>query len=195
MVPGPIFNDFRAARCSAGNGWRRPGSSRRNRDRTSSPAPAPPASRRAAQPVHLTDDQEHRQGDDNELDHDVDEGPVVDGRGAGRPRLGQAGIGAVAEIDEEIAEIDVPEQQADRRHHHVVDQRRRDLAERGPHDECDGKVDDVAAQGEFAELLDQVHGPLRTVLGPAHRRRATGHRADAIPVEGIPERAVRPAPA
>ena len=121
--------------------------------------------------VHQPDEQEHDQRHDQEVDQRLDEQPVVQRRRAGLLGLGQTGVGHAREADEQAAEVHPAEQQAERRHDDVVDQRADDLAERRPQDHRHGQVEHVPAQHEGLELLEHPDpSPDRSAGRPARCR-------------------------
>src|SRR3546814_552048 len=112
----------------------------------------------ALQVVDRLYDQEDGKGDDQEVDHRVDEEADVPGGRAGCLGLLQGGILAAAESHEDIGEIDAAEQQADRWHQNVGDEGADDLAEGGTDDNADSHVEDAAPHGEFLELFQHEIG-------------------------------------
>ena len=87
--------------------------------------------RRRLFPLHAIealDHQEHGKGYDEKADDGVDEEPQVQGHGPGGFGCGQGGIGSGGfgpffEGDKKIRKIDIPQEQADRRHQDVIDKR------------------------------------------------------------------------
>jgi len=63
------------------------------------------------------------------------------------------------EIDEQLREIDLPQEHPERGHDDIVDEGRDDLAEGAAHDEGDGHVDQVALHRKFFEFLEHVAPP------------------------------------
>src|SRR5580658_3526115 len=63
------------------------------------------------QPVHLLHQEEHREGDDDEIENRVDEEAIVEGRGARRLGFRERGIMRARQVEKEIREVDTPEQQ------------------------------------------------------------------------------------
>jgi hypothetical protein len=112
--------------------------------------------RRRAEPRRLPDDDEHGEGDDDEVDDRVDEHTVVQRGRAGRLGRRQAGIALPPQGHEEVREVHALEGEADGRHENVVHEGGDDAAEGGAEDEGDGEIDDVAPGEERFEVLDHV---------------------------------------
>jgi hypothetical protein len=100
----------------------------------------------------LLDQQEDGEGDDHESDYRVDEEAVVERGRAGRLGRGEGRVRGALQRDEEVAEVDATEEQADRRHQQIIDQRIDDRRERHPENEADPQVDDIATHREIAKL-------------------------------------------
>ena len=111
------------------------------------------------QAIDLLDDDEHGERDDQKVDHGVDEEPVVEGRRARGLGGRERGERLAAQIDEQVGEVDAAEQETDRGHDDVVDERRHDGAEARADDDADREVDDVAPHDEGLELLQHGAGP------------------------------------
>jgi hypothetical protein len=113
---------------------------------------------RLVQAVDGLHHEENRQAHDDEVDDGVDEHAVIDG---GRPGLlgrRQAGVGRAAQVDEQVAEVDLAQQQADGGHDDVLDQRVDHCPEGCADDDAHGQVDYAAAHDEFLKFLP--HGNL-----------------------------------
>ena len=109
--------------------------------------------RRRHQLVQLAQQQEQDKGHDQEIDDGIDEQAVIDGDGLGGLGGGQGlDAGVALQHHEEIGEIHAAQRQADRRHHHVIDQRGDDAGEGRADDHTDRQVHDIAAHGEFLEF-------------------------------------------
>ena len=59
----------------------------------------------------------------------------------------------VVQDQEEAREVDLAEDEAERRHDHAFDQRRDDAAEGRADDDADGEIDHVAPRDELLEFL------------------------------------------
>lgn len=88
--------------------------------------------------VELTDDEEDRKGDDQEVQHVVDEQAVVDRRRTCRFGLGKGGVGGRRQVDVEVGKIDPAQQQPNRRHEDVVGEGGDDFAKCGTDHDTDG---------------------------------------------------------
>src|SRR5690606_8642655 len=64
----------------------------------------------------------------------------------------------LAQHDDQIGEIHPADDDAQRRHDHVLDEGGHDLAEGGADDDADGHVHDIAANREGLELAHEAHG-------------------------------------
>src|SRR5690606_32370216 len=92
--------------------------------------------------VERLDHEEHGERDDQEVDDRVEEGPVLDDRGAGSHGLGHRAVElASAQDDAQVAEVDATDDEADDRHDHLVDERRGDGAEGRADDDRHGQVE------------------------------------------------------
>src|SRR5262245_17203599 len=78
------------------------------------------------QAVHLLNQEEHGERHDDEVDHRVEEHAVVERRGPGGLRGGERWKRLPGQADEEVLEVDTPEEPADRRQQDVVDERGED---------------------------------------------------------------------
>src|SRR6185369_823288 len=98
------------------------------------------------------------EGDDQEVDHRVEEDAIVERRRPGGLCLGQRRVMLPRQIEEEVLEVHSAENQADRWHQDVVDERGHDLAERAADHDGHGEIHDVAPRDELLELFE--HGDL-----------------------------------
>ena len=108
------------------------------------------------------DQNEHRPRDNDEADDVIDERAVIDSHGACVPRLLERRvrprcIRSCPQYHEQVREVDVSEQEPDRRHDDVIDERLHDRAERSADDDADSHVHDAALDGELAEFLEHSH--------------------------------------
>ena len=102
--------------------------------------------------MDLTEYQEDDERDDDERDHGVDEHAVIESRHAGILCGLQARGVLSREVDEEIVEIDPTEEQPDRRHQDVLDQRVDDGGQRDADDERESQCKHVRLEKEVFEL-------------------------------------------
>ena len=114
--------------------------------------------------VHAADHEEDGEGDDQEIDDGVQEQPVVERHrsrplGGGDRRVGTGDL-PFLEHEEEVREVDVPQEEPDRRHQDVGYQRGDDRPEGRADDDAHRHVDDVPPHREFLELLQHVRSPL-----------------------------------
>lgn len=107
------------------------------------------------QTVHLFDDEEDREGNDDEFEDRIEEETVGDHGLAGLLCICDRGDSLTGQIDVETGEVDFPEDDAERGHDDVIHERRDDLIKRGAHRETDSKVDHIAASGELSELVEE----------------------------------------
>ena len=107
----------------------------------------------------------------------VDEHAVIYAHGASLLRLIERGIRtgdrAISQDDEEIREVYVAQQQADRRHDDVIDKRTYDGSEGCADNDADRHVDDIAAHCEVFEFLE-YDSPLLVMF--AVRKPTVGHK-------------------
>src|SRR5437899_4758416 len=129
--------------------------------------------------INLLDQQEDGERHDHEINHRVQEQPVVERRGARGLRSGERRIGLPRQADEEVLEVRAPEEPPDRRHQDIVDERGDDGAEARADDHADREVDDATAHDERLERAQ--HGPLllpqvlfEEVQRPGERQRGAG---------------------
>lgn len=103
--------------------------------------------------VDELDAHENGEGDDGEVDHRLNKLAVHDGDFG---RIG--GLVRVLQNDRQLAEVDSADENAQRRHDDIVNQRRSDFAEGTTDDHTDGEVDNIAAHGEGFEFGEEGHG-------------------------------------
>jgi hypothetical protein len=101
------------------------------------------------QPVEPLDRHEDHEGNDQEVEHRLEEGAVLEQDGGV--------IGSSPYLPGQIREINAGQQLAQRRHHHIGHQRRDNLAEGRTDDDAHGHVDDIALHGKFLELRCETH--------------------------------------
>ena len=132
--------------------------------------------RRLFEPIDALDGQEQHPRDDQEVDHQSDE--ITPGQdGALLSGVGERGRGHFRrQRDEIVGKIEPAGDGADQRHDNVVDQRIDDRPECGADDDADGKIDDVAAHGEFLEFLEHRSHP-RLVECRVQRSRSENSRS------------------
>src|SRR3990172_12772381 len=98
----------------------------------------------------------HQHKDDkchnNKIKHGEDKYTVVDGGCARDLRLSEGGIRGLGQIDKQIAKVHAAQQQSDRWHDDVIDQRGHDSAECYAEDECHRQFKQVAAHDEVFEF-------------------------------------------
>src|SRR5215469_11456212 len=116
--------------------------------------------------VHRAHQQEHREGDDNEIDDGVQKISIIKRwRARGFCRC-QRIIMLSAEIDEEARKIHLAHQPAEWRHQQIVDQRGYHASKRRSDNHADRQVQHVAPHGEFFEFFQHESSPLpRSHLG------------------------------
>src|SRR5947209_1240339 len=107
----------------------------------------------------LTHDQKQNESNDQEIDRDREKLPVAqDSASFLGVCVSRMTLNRRCEREIVVGEIQAAGHRANHRHDHVPHEGIHDLAEGGPDDDADRKVDHVAAQGEFPEL--RKHGIL-----------------------------------
>ena len=110
--------------------------------------------------IDIADDEDD-EGDDEEVNHVVEELPVGDDGDAPRLRVGERDGDALRRVErvEEAREIDPAEDESDGRHDDALDERGDDLAEGRRDDHGDGQIHHVAAVDELPELFKHFRLP------------------------------------
>ena len=96
------------------------------------------------------EDKEQKPYGDDEVDHALNELAVGQHHGGGGSLSSLQGDG-------QVTEINPPDQQAERRHDHVANERRNDLAKGRTDDDADRHVDHISLDREGLELTDHAH--------------------------------------
>jgi len=108
----------------------------------------------ALQPVHLPDEHEYREGDDQEITKGIEEDSVID-RGCARGFcLSQSGVGMSGEVDEFIRKIRVACEQANRGHQNVGNQGADNSPESRANNDAHCHIEHAAAHCEISELIE-----------------------------------------
>ena len=107
----------------------------------------------ALQAIHLADEHEYHEGDDQEVEQCVEEDAVID-RGCTRSfRLGEGGIGMPLEVDEFVREVRVASEQANRGHQYIFLDKGAHYSPKGyTNDDAHRRVEHTAAHREPSEL-------------------------------------------
>src|SRR5690606_18271165 len=126
----------------------------------------------AAGVVHHLHQDEHHQGQQDEVHEDGQEVPPGEDDGAGLGEFGGGhGAGVAfgqAQDPEQVVEIDLSAQdEVDDRHDQVIDDRIDDLAEGTADDDPDRQVHHVALDGKFLEFFDETPGCAHFGLPPS----------------------------
>jgi hypothetical protein len=107
------------------------------------------------EPVHGLHRKEQHPGDDQEIEGDGDEMAAAEHRALLlRAAIGEALLNRIGKRRVMIREVEPAGDRTDDRHEDVADERVDDLPERGSDDHADGKIDDIATQGELLEFLE-----------------------------------------
>jgi len=111
--------------------------------------------------VDGADEKKDDKGDYDKADERADEKAIVEGDSANLLGLSQGEVGgrgrALFQDDKEIGEINVPQQQADRRHDHIGNQRFDDGAKGGADDDPNSHVHHVAPHDKLFEFFPHFY--------------------------------------
>src|ERR1700674_1461770 len=111
--------------------------------------------------IDLFDQKKDEESHYQEIDHVIDEDPVIQRclrRGRGLGRLNRIEVCA-AQVDKQSRKIHATEQLADGRHDHVFHERRDNFSEGRADNHADRQIHDIATHGEFLEFFQHGRPP------------------------------------